>query len=175
MAVTLSGSQSGATTTAADGSYSFNLPADLTYTLTPSFLHYTFNPPALTISNLISNQTVDFSGSLNRYKIVGRVTNTNNYGIGGVSISLSGSVGNTTTTDSNGDFSFPNLPEGGTYTVSPVPKYYSFDKASYAFDNLIADRYAGFIANLNYHTISGGITKSDGSGISGGKMRLRVD
>src|SRR5438067_10118309 len=75
--------------------------------------------------------------------------------------------------DNNADFSILNLPKRRTPSVTPFPYTTLFRSASYAFDNLIADRYAGFIANLNYHTISGEVTKSDGGGIAGLTVELQ--
>jgi hypothetical protein len=63
--VTLSGSDTAITQTAADGSYSFAIGGGGTYTLTPSKANYSFTPPAQTLNNLSGNQVVNFSGRVN--------------------------------------------------------------------------------------------------------------
>ncbi len=57
-------------------------------------------------------------------------------GIGGVTVTLSGSQSATTTTDSNGNFSFSNLPTNGSYTVSVAKTNYTFTPATRTFNNL---------------------------------------
>ena len=61
--MTLSGSQTGTTTTDSSGNYGFNLPAGGNYTVTPSLNGYTFSPPSSTFNNLSSNETADFAGT----------------------------------------------------------------------------------------------------------------
>ena len=60
--LTLSGSQSGATTTNSSGNYSFSVPAGGSYTVTPS-LGGDFSPASQTFNNLSSNQTQNFVAS----------------------------------------------------------------------------------------------------------------
>lgn len=61
--VTLSGSQPGLTTTNANGDYSFTLAGGGNYTITPTLLGYSFNPPSQTLNNLSANQVADFTGT----------------------------------------------------------------------------------------------------------------
>ena len=63
--VTLSDAQSAATATDQDGRYSFSVPAEQSYTITPSRANNTFTPSSIVISNLSSNQTGDFTAQLN--------------------------------------------------------------------------------------------------------------
>jgi uncharacterized repeat protein (TIGR01451 family) len=63
--VTLSGGQTGTTTTDASGNYSFaSLPATGNYTVTPSQTDYTFNPTSQTFNNLSASQSAGFAGAL---------------------------------------------------------------------------------------------------------------
>ena len=64
--VSLSGSESGTTITAADGSYSLKATATGNYTVTPSIpqSYYTFAPAAVQFNNLASAHTTDFAGTL---------------------------------------------------------------------------------------------------------------
>lgn len=58
--ITLSGTQSGTTTTDAGGNYVFTLPAEGDYTVMPTHPSYVFTPPGFTILNLSSHQKFDF-------------------------------------------------------------------------------------------------------------------
>ncbi|MGA2588737.1 MAG: carboxypeptidase regulatory-like domain-containing protein [Bryobacteraceae bacterium] len=62
--MTLSGSQSGSTSTNASGSYIFTVPAGGNYTVAPSLAGYRFAPPYQTFSNLTGNQAASFSATL---------------------------------------------------------------------------------------------------------------
>jgi hypothetical protein len=62
--ITLSGSQSGAGTTDADGNYSFTVPAEGSYTITPATTNYVFSPASMTFGDLAANQQADFTGTL---------------------------------------------------------------------------------------------------------------
>jgi hypothetical protein len=60
--IILSGSQSGTTTTDANGAYSFNVAAGGSYTVAPSVAGYYFSPPSKVFSNLSTSQLADFTG-----------------------------------------------------------------------------------------------------------------
>lgn len=71
------------------------------------------------------------------FTVTGKVSDTsqnpNGTGLSGVTISLMGSMSATTTTDANGNFSFANLPENGTFTLTPSGSGWSFFPASSTF------------------------------------------
>jgi hypothetical protein len=91
-----------------NGNYSFEL-AGADYTLTPSNLGFTFNPPSQTFNNLSANQTVNFSG--NRHSFV--VTNANGHGTGSLRQAI---------TDANAvpgaDMIIFNIPGSGVQTIT---------------------------------------------------------
>ncbi|HEY3028001.1 MAG TPA: carboxypeptidase regulatory-like domain-containing protein, partial [Pyrinomonadaceae bacterium] len=64
--VTMAGSQSGATITAGNGSYSFAVAPLGDYAVTPSIEQdwYGFNPPHQSLNNLTTDQTVNFTATL---------------------------------------------------------------------------------------------------------------
>jgi hypothetical protein len=62
--VLLSGSTSGSTTTAANGSYKFTVNALGTYTITPSKKGITFSPVNITFDDLAGNKVQDFTASI---------------------------------------------------------------------------------------------------------------
>jgi hypothetical protein len=61
--VSLSGSQTATTQTDANGNYSFTAQAGGNYTVTPSKMNFTFNPPSQTFSNLSANTAANFVGT----------------------------------------------------------------------------------------------------------------
>ncbi|HLL74203.1 MAG TPA: carboxypeptidase regulatory-like domain-containing protein, partial [Pyrinomonadaceae bacterium] len=171
--VTLSGGQSGQTTTDAQGDYSFaGLPAGGTYTVTPSLANFSFAPPSRTFSNLQANQSGDFVATLNTFTITGRVAEGANNAREGVTVTLSGSQSATATTDASGNYSFANLLAGGTYTVTPSLANYSFAPPSRTFNNLSADQTADFAASLNTHAITGRVADASNNALAGVTVTL---
>jgi hypothetical protein len=71
--------------------------------------------------NLLGD-TWEYTGDAS-FHISGRVTDSNSYPVGGVTISISNSF--TATTNSSGYYSFTNLITG-TYTITPIFDHYSF-------------------------------------------------
>ncbi|MGI9107393.1 MAG: carboxypeptidase regulatory-like domain-containing protein [Pyrinomonadaceae bacterium] len=168
--ITLSGSQSATTATGADGTYSLSVTSGGSYTVTPSLPNYTFAPPAASFNNLSANQTADFTGTLNTFTISGQIIQGAN-GLGGVTVTLDGTQPATTTTDANGNYSFPNLAAGGNYTVTPSRANYTFTPPAQTFVNLNADQTANFTATLNNYTISGQVTEN-GNALAGVTITL---
>jgi YVTN family beta-propeller protein len=159
--VTLLGSRTGSAVTDSGGHYSFTVPAGGSYVVTPMRQNYTFSPPSATYTNLGSSQSFDFAATLNSYAISGRVTDANNAGLSGVTVSLSGSATDSTTTDASGNYSFPSVAAGGSYTVTPSKPFYTFSPAGRSLANISGDQ-AGvnFTGALNQYTVSGRVTLS---------------
>lgn len=143
--VSLSGSQSGSTTTDANGNYSFTVLAEGNYTLTPSKQNYTFSPANTSFSNLGGNQTAaNFTATLNRHQISGRATDINGISLPNATMTLSGSQSGTTTTNSQGIYSFTNLPAGGNYTITPTLSGSIFTPSNRTFNALSGDQVGDF-------------------------------
>lgn len=66
--VTLTGSQSGTTTTDANGAYSFNVLAGGSYALAASATGYYFAPPSKAFNNLTASQLADFAGTQSAFE-----------------------------------------------------------------------------------------------------------
>ncbi|MDT5296469.1 MAG: hypothetical protein QOJ76_3349 [Acidobacteriota bacterium] len=169
--VTLSGSQTATATTDASGGYAFTVPAGGNYTVTPSKPHYTFTQTSATFNNLGGNQTADFAATLKQHTLSGQVINSNNNGIGGVTITLSGSQTRTTQTDAGGNFSFTGVPAGGNYAVTPLLAGFAFSPASQTFGDLDADHSSVFVAGLAVYKLSGRVTEK-GAGLGGVTVTL---
>jgi inhibitor of cysteine peptidase len=157
--VMLSGSKTGTTTTDANGNYSFNVPAEGSYTLTPALKHYTFAPASATFTGLGGDKTADFNATLNRYTLSGRVAYANDAGVPGVTLTLLGTQTGTTTSDAQGNYSFSNLPAGGTYTVAAALAHHTFAPASQNFGEFSADTRANFAAGVVSYRITGRVTE----------------
>jgi hypothetical protein len=106
------------------------------------------------------------------YSISGRVMDGYGYKIEGMLVVLDGTDFNITYTDSDGHYSFDDLPAGGDYMVYPLDDNYTFFPEEYdeqyGFDNLQSDHQgADFTAHsTTLYSISGQVTRSDGSGVS---------
>jgi hypothetical protein len=82
------------------------------------------------------------------YSISGQITNNGNP-LANVIVSLSGSSASTTTTDTQGNYTFLNLTQGGSYTIIPTLTNFGFTSPSSIFNNLIANQTVNFIAKEN--------------------------
>ena len=146
--ITLSGSTSASTISGADGAYSFTVNAGGNYSVTPSKKHYTFTPASQSITDLSGNVTVNFTPALNKHTIGG------NAGLGGVTVTLSGSTNASTISGADGAYSF-SVNAGGNYTVTPSKTHYTFTPASQSITDLSSNVTFNFTPALNKHTIGG--------------------
>jgi Carboxypeptidase regulatory-like domain/Beta-propeller repeat len=121
--------------TDSNGHYAFaNVPAGGFYVVTPMRGGMTFNPESKTINSLTAAQVLDFQALVS---ITGKVRlEGTTMGISGVTMKLTGSRSATTTTNSEGIYTFANLPAGGNYTVTPMKTGFTFDPPSRTFTNL---------------------------------------
>ncbi len=101
------------------------------------------------------------------FVLAGTVTDEKNSPVSGVTLNLSGSQIAKATTDEQGKFQFFALPTSGVYTIAVNKKHYTFTTNSQTFAPPARDVNVAFRARLNRHSITGRITKPDGSGASG--------
>ncbi len=166
--VTLSGAASATTTTDADGNYIFTGLLNGSYTLTPSMAApgYTFTPPSRTVNIEYANVTGQ-NFTVTTYVISGRVTTAGGIGFSGVSITLSGAVSRSTTTDATGYYTLTVL-QTGSYTITP-----SMSVAGYTFTpqfrtvNVSSGDVPGQDFSTVAYAVSGRISTSEGVGVSG--------
>lgn len=162
--VNLSGSQSVATITDEQGGFQFsNLPTIGTYTLAVSKQHYAFIPSSQTITRPAANVAVSFNARLNRHSISGQITRGNGTAIGGVTVRLDQSTVDPVTTDSNGSYSFSEVPAGQNYTVVPSLTDFAFSPSSITFNDLSADKTAHFGGVLTHVSIAGNVVDESGN------------
>jgi hypothetical protein len=147
------------------------------YGLTPVKTGYLFTPMSSLFVDLNSNLTeVNFSGTLLTYKVSGRVTDGNNNGIQGVTIS--DGVGHTATTNSSGDYVLSGLPLG-SYMLAPSKAGFSFTPSSKTVTITQADvtnqNFTGMTITCSTATAVQPILLVTGWGGSAGKKNLGND
>src|SRR5262249_35126128 len=164
--ITLTGTTSSSTVTDSSGNYAFTgLTAGGSYTVTPVKQFYLFSPTSQSFANLSSNQTANFTGTLQTFSISGQVT-VSGTPLTGVTVGLSGTTSGSTVTDSGGNYSFSGLTAGGSYTVTPSKTFYTFSPGAQLFANLSGNQTASFAATPVTFSISGHVTQS-GSPLAG--------
>ena len=144
--VALSGSSLGTAITDSTGQYSFELLEGGSYVLTPSKANYTFSTASTSIDALNANTQIDFTATLEKHSITGRVMNADGAPLAGVVVTLSGPLNNTTTTASDGSYSFTNLDAGTSWTVTAARDHFALSPAIQNVDELTADTLANFEA-----------------------------
>jgi plastocyanin len=130
--VGLAGSPTLTVTTGASGNYTFSgLANGQTYTITPSKAGYIMSPLSSSATVSAANITgVDFAGTASPgYSISGQVT-SNSVGLAAVTMTLSGDIVLTTSTDGSGTYTFGSLANGQTYIITPSMTNFSFSPKS---------------------------------------------
>ena len=169
--VSLSGSQTVATETGADGTFTFsNLATAGNYVLTPAKTHYTFESRLLVTPT--SDQVQNFTGTLIHHSISGRVYANTGLVLPGAILTLSGSQSGEIVSDASGDFTFPDLPGGGGYEESVARDNYVFDTSSRAFTDLSSEQFVVFGGVLLNYAIAGRLVKADGAPVSNALVTL---
>lgn len=146
------------------------------YTVTPARTGFTFTPANRLHTNLTGNVTgADFSAVSQTYTISGRITSTTTQPAGqpvaGVTVKLTGSQTTQTATNSNGEYSFPNLGVGGSYTVTPTLDDHTATPASRTANNLSGNQTLDFTVTQQ-HDIRGIVKDAQGAPMSGVTINL---
>jgi hypothetical protein len=128
--VTLGGDDSAVAMTDDDGKYVFPGLGNGTYTVTPEKTGYTFTQESKTIQMDGADMTEKNFTAIS-YVLTGYVRNASGSPMAGVTISLTGQMTRTKTTDENGFYRFRSLPEGD-YIVTPSKAGKTFEPASRA-------------------------------------------
>lgn len=98
------------------------------------------------------------------YAIRGRVTDSFNVGIGGVTVSLSGGSSRTTQTTTDGKYSFPDLNPATSYNVAATRSGFKLTPPSQAVDNLTASVTADFTAVAQQNPTADSVSPAAGRG-----------
>lgn len=143
-------------TTSAFGYYAFPpVPYGGDYTVVPAKTGYSFNPPQHVFENLTNHADASFTAVPATtptptptpgpsYTIIGRVTNNSGQGVAGVTVNLDGALQRAQQTDSQGRYSFTNVPLGGPYTITASYPNAALQPEGYAFSTLRENRTADF-------------------------------
>ncbi|HVF66196.1 MAG TPA: FG-GAP-like repeat-containing protein [Pyrinomonadaceae bacterium] len=139
--VHLDGTTARDTTTDAGGNYTFaGLTQQGNFTVTPTETNYRFNPASRSVNNLQSDQAaVDFAGALVNHSIAGTILDGEGHPVSGVTVTLAGARSDLTTTDAGGNYSFANVPEGGSFTVTPDRGGFTFNPPRRQVPNVTTD------------------------------------
>jgi hypothetical protein len=168
--MTLSGAGTGTVTTDGSGNYTFASLANGSYTVTPTKGGYTFSPVNLAVTIASANQTgKNFTATaVPTYSITGTVSGAI---ASGVTMTLTGAASATTTTATDGTYTFATL-ANGSYTVTPSKTGYTFSPTSTAVTIASANQTGkNFTSTL---IPSGDIALTSGVGVSTGAMALQA-
>jgi hypothetical protein len=149
------------------GNYSFSGLPTGTYKVDVSKQGYGFIPTSITLTNINSDQTANFTAFV-AFTISGQVSGAGS----GVPVTLSGSESRSVFTDHDGVYSFNIVRAGGNYTVSINSPFFNVTPPSITFNNLSANEVANFHSVIATYTISGTI-KRLGLPKAGFTVRLR--
>lgn len=136
------------------GAFSFTGLPTGTYKVDASKPGFGFIPPSITLTNITSNQTANFTAFV-AFTISGQVSGTGS----GLPVTLSGSESRSTFTETGGVYSFNLVPAGGNYTVSINTPFFNVTPPSITFNNLSGNQVANFNATIATYTISGTVRR----------------
>ena len=133
----LSGAEERFAETDSDGFFQFVNLTTGNYNVEPSEAGFIFTEPNQIFIDVSGEESVVFTGTAGSFTISGKVADSDGNPTPDVEITLDG-IGSATT-DSNGDYSFPNLSAGGAYSIIPFKTGLGFTPDRTMIDNLSAD------------------------------------
>ena len=141
---------SGNPSTSADGSYSGTVDYGWSGTVTPTKAGYNFSPSSQNYSNVTSNQTQNYTGTLQTFTVSGYVRTSGGAGISGVV--MSGLSGNPSTA---ADGSYRGTVDyGWSGTVTPTKAGYTFSPSSQNYSNVTSNQTQNYTGTLQTFTVS---------------------
>lgn len=154
-------------TTDSNGNYSFTVTTGGTYNVVPTKDGYSFNPAYSQITNIVSNQTKNFSASINQLTVSGSAfcadSAMKQLPLIVVNESMSA---DTVFTDNTGNFTFTKAYDA-TFRLSPYKQGYNFVPNFYDIQQLKKDTTLTFTASQITKIISGRAVYKNGTGQSG--------
>jgi len=164
-------------TTNANGEYTLSgARPNTNYTVTPSRTGFTFTPANRLHTNLTGNTTgADFFAASQTYTISGRITSTTSQPTGqpvaNATVKLTGTQTAQTTTNANGEYTFPNLGVGGNYTVTPTLEDHTVAPTSRSANSLAGNQTLDFTVTQLFD-IRGIVKDTSGAPMSGVTINL---
>ena len=173
--VKLSGTRTASLGTDENGNYTFiNLPRGGSYTLTPvnnfSREFITYAPGSRSVGDLEGNVTgFDFVQQNAQHTIRGRIVNPQGQPLPGVTVTLVLNGQRSTTTDTDGSYSFPINIGGDGYSIQPFLSSYSFDPVRAVLPTVTGDVTVNFVGTpfSNARGIGGRVVDAAGNSIVG--------
>ena len=170
VAINLTGSQTAAALTDAQGRFRFSgLPTSGSYTLTVNKRHYSFATAKYSVLHPAADVSLAVDARLDRHSIEGRITRGDGQGLGGVNVQL-GDL--TASTDSDGFYLFPDLAAGKNYTVVPSLDDFVLTPGNMTFEDLSEDRVVNFSGKLTMFALTGIVTDENGDPLSDALVSL---
>ena len=160
----------GSTTTDGSGNYSFNVLND-TFTVTPSLSGQTLTPVDESGITITGTASPGHDFALDTYPLTGQVTLTGSP-YEGATINLTGTLTDSTTTDSGGGYTLDVL--NGTYTVTPVVAGQTLTPTNISGIVISSAADTGNNFAINTYTISGQVTLN-GAAYEGAAIALSGD
>ncbi|HCA80114.1 MAG TPA: hypothetical protein DEP53_10310 [Bacteroidetes bacterium] len=129
----------------------------------PQKTGYTFNPSSTGYNNVTTNQSTDYTATLQTFSISGYVRTAGGAGIGAVIMSgLPGNPG----TDSTGHYR-GTVNHGWSGTLTPTKTGYTLNPSSTLYNNVTTNQFTDYTATLQTFSIYGYVRTSGGAGIGG--------
>ncbi len=131
---------------------------------------WSYNAPFAGFLNLNGEQTVVFVATPASFGISGTITDPSELPSAGVTVNLSGTIDDATTTDADGNYTFSQLPAGGTFVITPSVDGSVFFPGNAAVNSLQDD-----LTDVNFQqaaflegpfSIGGRIVGQNGNGLS---------
>jgi hypothetical protein len=140
VSVQLTGAENATTSSDSAGKFSFvNLTAGGNYNVQPSLLRHVFTESNHDFVNVSGKNQIVFTGTQTNFTISGKVNDTNGNGVSGVEVTLEGDATGTALTDAAGNYSFSQLPAGGTFTITPNRSDLTFSPGQTTIAPLMGD------------------------------------
>lgn len=157
--------------TTEDGYFAFgNLRPGETYVVAPVSSFSRFEPASRSFNNLTTDQpAADFSATPLRAAVRGRITDAAGAPMAGVPLTInSGSTTLQTESDADGNYIFPNLFGGSSYTVRPrsILGGDKFEPQSITFVMADGDKIANFLGIRDRFSISGQAVDALGAAVA---------
>jgi carboxypeptidase family protein/concanavalin A-like lectin/glucanase superfamily protein len=146
------------------GHYLFlNVAAGFDYTVVTRMAGYLFQPPSTALTRIDGNRSADFTG-IPQIILSGRVADADGRGVFGVKVSVSGTQTGTTSTRSDGTYSFL-VTSFGNYvlTSSKEQNYYEFAPQTVTLTGQQGSRSADFAATLEASVTPSHVLEFDGA------------
>lgn len=99
------------------------------------------------------------------FTLYGWVMENDGRAVSGATVTITGSTELVTQTDSSGAYSLPNLPTGGSYTVTIARKNYTFNAPSRTIIAPTQDQLINFFGKIITYAISGRVMTSTGKAL----------